>query len=200
MIFSDVVRENRAEKRVPVEPEFWLLIFGDLFVFSAMFIAFIVARFESEATTQVFIAGSLSLNQAIGLSNTLILLTSSLFVAQGLAYFRANQFRLANRSLLCGIGCGLSFVGLKLFEYIEKYDQGLTVTTSDFFGYYFTFTGVHLLHVVIGISLLGFIVFKIKKQQEQALPSQGLFEGVACYWHMVDLLWLMLFSLFYLLN
>lgn len=185
---------------IPVEPAFWTLIFGDLIVFGAMFIAFIVRRFESAETYQVFVEGSDSLNQSIGLANTLILLTSSFFIARAVVFYRSGKAAVAEKELLRGLLVSVGFVLLKGYEYYEKIDQGIGVTSSRFYEFYFTFTGIHLMHVVIGAVLIGYLKTRCRAESlGQEGPGIGLLEGVACYWHMVDLLWLVLFSLFYLI-
>ena len=188
------------EKRVPVEPAFWLVIFGDLMVFSAMFVVFMLRRFENADTHAAFSMGAQSLNQLIGLTNTLILLTSSFAVALALSRYRMGDLKFMIRSLLVAIVCGIGFFCLKIIEYMEKVDHGITVTSDRFYELYFTFTGVHLLHVVIGISLLTVVAYRVLVKKQDAFQTPAFIEGVACYWHMVDLLWLMLFSLFYLLG
>jgi nitric oxide reductase NorE protein len=185
---------------VPVEPAFWTLVFGDLLVFGAMFILFIVRRFESSETYQAFIDGSHSLNQGVGFANTLILLTSSFFVARAVTLFRGGKILLAEKELVIGLIFSLGFVALKAYEYFEKVSSGIGVTTSRFYEFYFTFTGIHLLHVVIGAALITYLITRCRAERQGTEGcGLGMFEGVACYWHMVDLLWLILFSLFYLI-
>lgn len=189
----------KTDKHVPVEPAFWVLIFGDLIAFSIMFIAFMVRRFESVATYEVFLQGSQALNQFIGICNTLILLTSSFFIARALILYRLGHPGSSRKSIVYGVMCGLAFITLKLYEYFEKINQNITVTSDRFFEFYFTFTGVHLMHVIIGVILLVIITRKIDHQTKENTFNYSFLEGVACYWHMVDLLWIMLFALFYLL-
>ncbi|OUS32234.1 hypothetical protein A9Q99_01420 [Gammaproteobacteria bacterium 45_16_T64] len=188
------------KKRTPVEPDFWVLIFGDLTVFSVLFIAFMLRRFESAETHTVFSMGTESLNQSIGLINTLVLLTSSYAVVLALSYYRSGDLNKMIKFTCFAIFCGLGFVCLKIFEYIEKINQGITVTADRFFELYFTFTGIHLLHVLIGISLLTIVAYRMSLKKPDAFTTPGFVEGVTCYWHMVDLLWLILFALFYLLG
>ena len=93
--------------------------------------------------------------------------------------------------------CGLAFVVVKIFEYSEKFDAGFTIMTNDFYMYYFMLTGIHLIHVVIGMGVLMFlwsttrdVVFNDEKV--------NILESGASFWHMVDILWIVLFALFYL--
>ncbi len=188
-----------SPKRVPVEPGFWVLIFGDLLVFSVMFVAFMLRRFESADTQRIFSEGAQLLNPAIGLTNTVVLLTSSFFVARAVVQVRKGETESARKATFLAIVCGLGFISLKLYEYSEKLGQGITVTSSPYFEYYFIFTGIHLFHVVIGTGLLIYLFKRLSTVSQVNQDHLPIEEGVACYWHMVDLLWLMLFALFYLL-
>ncbi|MEX1666745.1 cytochrome c oxidase subunit 3 [Zhongshania arctica] len=189
----------KAGSHVPVEAGFWVLIFGDLVVFGAMFVAFMLRRFESPETYQVFVDGSQSLNQGVGLINTLVLLTSSFFVARAVILYRSGKPSASANALLSGLALSLLFVFFKLFEYVEKINAGIGVTSSRFYEFYFTFTGIHLMHVLIGACLLTWLRSRCKQEAANGSSSSiGLLEGVGVYWHMVDLLWLLLFSLFYL--
>lgn len=191
---------NNDVRRVPVEPAFWLLIFGDLVAFSAMFITFMANRFKDSASVALFSESSRSLNQGIGLANTLILLTSSFFVANALSNYRKSSSGTAKKSLMGATSLGVAFISLKIYEYVQKVNEGISVTTNAFFEFYFTFTGVHLVHVIIGTGLLIYLIIRGASASAQERPALAQVEGVACYWHMVDLLWLMLFSIFYMLR
>jgi nitric oxide reductase NorE protein len=184
--------EPSTAKRIAGEAGIWVLIGGELAAFSAFFLVFAYYR---GLDPQVFSAGHQLLNHKIGLANTLILLTSSLFVAMAVWRVREDRpgavlwLRLA---LLCG-GC---FAALKIFEYAEKLKVGITPLTNDFFMYYFAFTGVHLLHVAIGSGALAFAIGVARRG-----PSANrtmIVECAATFWHLVDLLWIILFALFYL--
>ncbi len=183
----------KAETRVPGEEGIWVFLLGDLFVFSAFFLVFAFYRAEQP---EVFASGRELLNRGYGLINTLLLLTSSLFVAMGV--HRARAGRAGSPALfLCAMFCGLGFVGIKVLEYSEKIRAGINFGTSDFFMYYFAFTGVHLIHVVIGLGVLLFMrsaamTPELAQERIVAVESGGLF------WHFVDLLWIVLFALFYL--
>lgn len=179
-------------RRVPGEAGIWVLIGGELSAFSAFFLVFAYYR---GLDPQVFDAGHRLLDHGIGLANTLILLTSSLFVALGVRRVRDDApggvlwLRLA-------LACGGTFAALKLVEYAQKLGAGITPMTSDFFLYYFAFTGVHLLHVAIGS---GALVFAIGACRRDPSPARTMIvECAAIFWHLVDLLWIILFALFYL--
>lgn len=179
-------------RRIAGEPGIWVLIGGELAVFSTFFLVFSYYR---GLDPEVFAAGHARLDHAIGLANTLILLTSSLFVALGVQRVRLGRAGAAIRFRLALV-CGLAFAGLKVLEYGQKIAAGITPLTSDFFMYYFAFTGVHLLHVLIGS---GGLLLAIGAAARPASPRQLMVvECAGLFWHLVDLLWIILFALFYL--
>jgi len=183
------------DHRIPGEAGFWVLIFGDLFIFSLFFGTFLYYR---RIEPVVFLTSHFTLNRHFGLINTVLLLTSSLFVATATQRLRAG--RRGPRQLFVGaMICGFGFVIVKIFEYGEKFNAGISVTTNDFFMLYFAFTGIHLIHVVIGLLVLGFLASASGKPN---VATTGLLwvECGTIFWHLVDLLWVVLFSLFYLLR
>ena len=183
------------ETRIPGEEGIWVLILGDLFVFSLFFLTFVYYRGQQFA---VFEQSALMLNRGLGLANTILLLTSSLFVAMGVHRVRKGLPRAA-RCFSLAILCGLGFVVIKGIEYHAKFAHGTTVTTNDFFMLYFAFTGIHLLHVLVGLGVLSFLATSARATA-MTPGRQMLIECGALFWHLVDLLWVMLFSLFYLLR
>jgi nitric oxide reductase NorE protein len=95
--------------------------------------------------------------------------------------------------------CGLGFVVVKFFEYREKIIAGFTITTNDFYMYYFMLTGIHLVHVVIGMGVLAFLIMTSRNPNLED-SHVNVLESGASFWHMVDILWIVLFALFYLLR
>jgi nitric oxide reductase NorE protein len=190
---------NKASAHVnhiPCEAGLWVLIIGDLIVFTTFFVTFLYYR---SVSIDVFIASSNTLNRGYGLLNTITLLTSSLLVALGVLRFRKEQYLVAARLFLSGAFCGLSFAVVKFFEYGEKIKAGIGPSTDMFFTLYFVMTAIHLLHVFIGTAVLIYIGNK-SLQNAKNRASVALIEGGACFWHLVDLLWIVLFPLFYLLR
>jgi nitric oxide reductase NorE protein len=96
-----------------------------------------------------------------------------------------------------GGACGVLFIALKLAEWWSKVSQGFTLTHNTFSGFYFMLTGVHLLHVAMGLIILGVVVVRIRAGAES---SGSLAEQGATYWHMVDLLWVIIFALLYVVH
>jgi nitric oxide reductase NorE protein len=145
----------------------------------------------------VFEQSRRSLHLAFGAVNTLLLLTGSLFVIQGVHAARRNAGKLGSRWFLCALLCGLAFVINKVFEYSSEIHAGHTVTTNDFYMYYFVFTGIHVLHLLLG--LIGLVLMaRISRTAPVKPRDMRNIEAGASYWHLIDLLWIILFPLFYL--
>jgi nitric oxide reductase NorE protein len=100
---------------------------------------------------------------------------------------------------LGGVLVGACFVGIKAFEYHEKIAAGITPSTNEFFMYYFVLTGLHLAHVIIGLIVLT-VLSTLARKPEPTTTHIAFFEGGACFWHMVDLLWIVIFPLIFLVR
>ncbi|MDP3675247.1 MAG: cytochrome c oxidase subunit 3 [Novosphingobium sp.] len=183
-----------AAARIPGDAGIWVLIAGELAVFTLFFFLFSHARAQDPVT---FAAAHLTLNPELGLANTVLLLTGSLFVAIGVHRVKAG--RLGSQTFIrLGMACGLSFAALKVMEYADKVEAGITLSTNDFFMYYFALTGIHLFHVVLGLGFLSWAQTAVK--MPLSATRLTFVEGAGLFWHLVDLLWIVLFALFYLLG
>jgi nitric oxide reductase NorE protein len=181
---------------MPGEEGTWVFLFGDMLVFGVFFATFMYQRAQAP---ELFDQSRQTLNAGIGLANTLILLTSSLFVVTAIGAIRLHR-RVAAQLLLIGaIACGLAFVALKAVEYTAKVHEGQVPTQNAFYLYYFILTGIHLIHVLIGITIL-VLLFAQARRTELSAQRTALVEGGACFWHLVDLLWIVLFPLLYLVS
>jgi len=183
-------------RRIPGEQGTWVFLLGDMLVFAAFFATFMVERSKAP---EVFDAARKTLHVNIGLVNTLVLLTSSLFVVAALGALRASARSIAARALVVAIGCGLVFVALKVTEYVLLVGAGHTAGAYHFYLYYFILTGLHLLHVLIGILVL-VLLFTQTRRTELSATRLAVIEGGGCFWHLVDLLWIVLFPLLYLVS
>lgn len=186
---------KKAKRHVPAEAEFWMFILGDMLVFGIFFTIWSVTQLQQP---DLFRQGHALLNHPFGLINTMALLTSSFFVAVGLNHAKAQQFQQAKRWFQWAMALGGLFILIKFFEYREKILAGVSVVNNDFFMYYFVFTGIHLIHVVVGIIALLLMVKRCHKADVGSADLSFL-EGASVYWHMVDILWIVLFLLIYLL-
>jgi nitric oxide reductase NorE protein len=184
--------EPSRRYHVPGESGIWVFIFGDTIVFAIMFATYMYYRGKDVA---LFNASQLALNTDFGLINTLLLLSSSLLVVLAVGLVRVGIHRPAQPLILGAIGCGVAFSVLKVIEYSGKLDAGITPQTNQFFMFYFVLTGLHWFHLAIGLGVLGYMYFSARRMSLD-VKQFAWFEGAGCYWHMVDLL----FPLLYLVN
>jgi len=182
--------------RIPGEAGVWFFILGDMVMFGLFFTVFVYYR---AADVELFAAAQHSLNQTYGALNTLLLLTSSWFVVHAVESARGDHAPRARALLACAFLCGLGFLVVKYFEYGEKIRAGLTITSNDFFMYYYMLTGIHLLHVTLGMGVLAYLWQRLRGGTQLGAHMSALESG-ASFWHMVDILWIVLFALVYLMR
>ena len=187
-------RNIDARRHVPGDPSMWFFVIGDLIIFGVYFVSYMYYRGQDQ---DMFLQGHAKLNLNIGAVNTVVLVTSSLFVALGTAAARAGKAPDALRLFSIALACGAAFPLLKLFEYIPEITAGMTPGTNLFFMYYYVMTGMHLCHVLLGLVILCFV---IRNLRGPAKPRISFVETGATYWHMVDIVWLVLFALLYLMR
>jgi nitric oxide reductase NorE protein len=174
----------------------WVFIFGDMLIFGVLFVTYLTYRSRHPL---LFDHSQESLNQTFGAINTVLLLVSSLFVSMAVRAAR-RQLRRYARSLIAGAFlCGLAFSGIKIVEYSEKLSHHIHPATNQFFMYYFILTGIHWLHLILGLGVLT-VIFILTGKEQPSRHQVAFIEGGACYWHMVDLLWIVLFPLLYLVK
>ena len=183
-------------RRLPGVDGVWVAIGADSVIFAILFMSFMQARLKDPA---VFEASRQTLNVTLGGIDTLILLTSSWSVALAVQAMKRDQIEKEPLLLLGGAITGLMFMVSKSIEYFEKFAAGVRPATNDFFMWYFTLTGIHLLHVVFGTSLLTYLWIRSLRGTYDHL-HRAVPESVASYWHLVDLLWVVLFPLLYLMK
>jgi nitric oxide reductase NorE protein len=181
---------------VPGEPGVWVFLFGDMVVFGVFFATFMYQRAQAP---ELFDASRHTLSIGIGLTNTLVLQTSSLFVVTAVRAIRLSQRGAAQLMLAGALVCALIFVGLKAVEYTTKVAAGHVPTQNNFYLYFFILTGLHLFHVLIGVGVLVLLLTQARRSTLSA-TRMAVVEGGACFWHLVDLLWIMLFALLYLVS
>lgn len=180
-------------RHVRGEPELWIFILGDLTVFGLFFG---VWGWNQAIHPDLFTWGQAHLSRGFGLVNTILLITSSAVVAGALELARRDQGLQASRAYLLAAALGSAFVVTKALEYREHARAQTYGLSNDFFMYYFVFTGIHLVHVIVGLMGLMFARWRCQRLRPGA-TDVGFLEGVGVYWHMVDLLWIVLFYLIY---
>ncbi|MBR1126868.1 cytochrome c oxidase subunit 3 family protein [Bradyrhizobium iriomotense] len=173
---------------LPGDPMIWVLIFSELAAFGLFLGAFSVARAIHPA---VFAAGQAALDSNLAGLNTIVLVTSGWAAARATKAVRAGERQVARYWLLGGMALGGLFIAIKLAEYAEEIGRGVGLETSPFFTLYFLLTGFHLLHVGLGVVILAVVCRRAR--------ILGV-ETATAFWHMVDLVWIVMFPILYLVQ
>lgn len=172
----------------------WIIIFLELITFGIALIAMVVS---SAGEPEVFHTSRLELNAVIGTINTLFLITSGYFMAESVVFLKLDQKVKSLKHLKFTMLGGLLFLLLKSLEYYFKIDSGHTIGYNTFYTYYWMLTLFHVIHVIVGLVILISIYVGLKKKE----PTSSIedVEAGAAFWHMCDLIWLLLFPVIYLL-
>ncbi|HET6419296.1 MAG TPA: cytochrome c oxidase subunit 3 family protein [Geobacteraceae bacterium] len=174
----------------------WTFLATEILLFGGLFTSYIVYRLRYP---DLFHAQYQYLNRTLGLVNTVILITSSLTMALAIAAIRRGRQWVSRLCLVLTIMFALGFLGVKYVEWTEDFSRGLYPGTNMFFSLYFMMTGLHGLHVVAGICVLSAVLVmscrgRFSEQYATPVEISGL------YWHFVDLVWIYLFPLLYLVG
>jgi cytochrome c oxidase subunit 3 len=184
----------------------WLFLFTELLLFGGLFLVYMIYRFKYH---DAFLHASYDLNVWFGGVNTIVLLASSMTVAMSITAMQKGNIKLSKNLIWLTIIAAGIFLVIKSFEWSAKFEHGLFPGMEHynamgngerlFFFLYFFMTGLHALHVIIGAIFLYFIIRAIKKQKVRQDKYMFLENG-GLYWHLVDLIWIYLFPLFYLIH
>ena len=188
--------KSRAPEDLPGDLVIWIFIFAELMVFGLFFVSYIVTRSNN---IELFNQYQLTLNSRLGLINTLVLLTSSLFVVKAVNSASRDDNNKTVLFLLASVLTGLVFVVVKSYEFTYMYSQGINLSTNTFYMFYLSMTFFHYMHAILGLIILSVILLKAKRGGYSSNDLMGLETG-ASYWHMVDLVWIVLFPLVYLIR
>lgn len=172
-----------------------MFVLGDLLIFTLFFATFLVYRAEA---LSVYATAQAGLNLTVGVVNTIMLLTSSYLLARAIKTVRVGAALSARPMMWLAVLFGVAFIAGKILEYVQKASSGINDAESEFFMFYFVFTGIHFVHVLVGLVVLTLFIRSIKVEPLSQRHLRAL-EGGGIYWHMVDLLWIILFALFYLI-
>jgi nitric oxide reductase NorE protein len=173
---------------LPGDLMMWVLIASELLVFGAALLAFLAVRAADPAG---FSADQALLDRTSGALNTMVLVTSGLCAALAVTARERGARGIARRWLVAAATLGVVFLFIKGVEYAHKADAGIDIETSAFFTFYYLTTGFHALHVVAGILILALVGWA---------DSLRNMEAAVAFWHMVDLVWVLLFPVIYLLR
>ncbi|MEE8437497.1 MAG: cytochrome c oxidase subunit 3 [Candidatus Neomarinimicrobiota bacterium] len=176
----------------------WLFLASEVMLFGGLFSAYVFLRMGD--VTNSFATGSAELNVPLATLNTLVLITSSVTMVMSWVSLKMQDFKNFKYYLSSTLVLATVFLVIKYFEYSAKFQHGIFPDTSTYFAIYFTLTGLHMLHIIGGMAVLFYFL----------LPGSGLWlkapehftnriEIVGLYWHFVDLVWIFLFPILYLL-
>lgn len=168
---------------LPGDLMIWVLIVSEILVFGAGLLAFLGMRAMDPVS---FATDQAQLNRVAGAANTIVLVTSGYCAARAVHSARHMRYW-----LIGAIVFGVVFLVVKWLEYAEKARLGIGIETSDFFTFYYLLTGFHALHVVAGLVIFGLLM--------RWHTPRNLEAGTA-FWHMVDLIWILLFPIIYLVR
>jgi nitric oxide reductase NorE protein len=191
---AQILGERRA--RLAGDEGIWFFIAGDLCLFTVIFLLYMTGRMHAPV---MFGASRQKLHLGLGVVNSLVLITSSYFVARAVVATRHQLRARVARNLSLAVGIGSIFFFVKGFEYGSLFKAGVSPVTNDFFMYYFVLTALHLLHYFGGMVALTVTLVKARKLGLDTGYTCWI-ESVGVYWHMVDIIWIFLFPMLYLLR
>lgn len=186
----------------------WLFLATEILMFGGLLVGYIIFH---QLYPEMFAEGATHLDWRLGATNTVVLLASSFTMAAAIYYAQTNQRKKSINMLLITLACAFAFLVIKYFEYSHKIHLGLTPgelfsfkegTAENlglYFSFYFLLTGLHGSHVIIGMGLITWILIRTKKGEF----SEEFYTPVECvglFWHLVDLVWIYLFPLLYLVG
>jgi cytochrome c oxidase subunit 3 len=185
----------------------WLFIFTELLLFGGLFIVYSVYRFMNQ---DAFHLAAEELNTTIGAVNTVLLLISSMTIAMSTSALQLKKKGATLALLTVTVILGIVFLVNKYFEWGIKFEHGIWPGSEHllndfsqgeilFFGLYFVMTGLHALHIIIGLAIILVAAWRVHKGTVNEKRA-ALVENAGLYWHLVDLIWIFLFPLFYLIH
>lgn len=195
-----VIGSGGSEEKAypPGDLAIWIFILAELTAFFALFVTYATSYRLHHA---LFAAMQPTLDPKWGAANTLLLLLGSWAVARAVLAAEesesAGEGRRAARWLFFALFCGCAFLVSKGMEYAAKFRAGIDLDTNLFYTFYFSLTAFHAMHVALGVVILAIVAVKAARGAYTSGATVGL-ESAASYWHMVDLVWLILFPLLYL--
>jgi len=193
---GEVTKEPETLNKIPGNRAVWVGIFAELTEFGLFFLVYFIAKAHYP---EQFNQGPLQLNTLAGTLNTFALISSSYFVAKALASIRRNDPQQSITWLWRAVFCGCIYLVIKIWEYHWNVDQGITTNTNNFYTVYYYLTFNHLLHVTWASGSLLWAIRQLKAGNYTQNNHLG-FTAIACYWHMVDLAWVIIFPLLYVLR
>ena len=188
--------DEQVAPRLAGDGVVWLLVLAELLTFGILFTSFAVARWREPA---VFAQGQAALSLHTGALNTLLLVAASWAAVRAVRCFEADEGRAGTHWLLIALAGAIGFLIVKTHEFAGKVQAGFDWATDAFTLLYTLLTGFHYLHVLVGAIVFAVLWFKARAGAYGRTNHMGPASG-AVFWHMVDLLWMVLFPLVYVIN
>ena len=173
----------------------WFFILAEVTVFAIFFFSYCSMYYLK---TDLFVAGQQVLHPLAGLINTIALISSSYLVAIAVVFAKQKQNSRARLAILIAVLLSMVYVATKLWEYNILISAGYRLSTNTFFMFYFFITGFHFMHVLLGMFIL-VLIYRNLAHPEFLPNNLNSVESAASYWHMVDLVWVILFPLLYVI-
>jgi cytochrome c oxidase subunit 3 len=198
----------------------WLFMATEILMFGGLFVGYAIFHMKYP---EMFAEGASFLDWKLGAINTLVLIFSSLTMALGVYFCQMNQLKKAVIALAITILCGAIFMAIKYFEYTHKFHMGIfpgrmldletlnhhlhelgkgpikSTNLGMYFGFYFCMSGLHGIHVLLGMGMISWCIFRCMRGDFKSNYYTAV-EGVGIFWHIIDLIWIFLFPLLYLVG
>lgn len=187
---------NITKEDLPGDFALWIFIFAEMLAFGVLFVAYAFARAKD---VELFNASQQTLNLYSGITNTLVLITSSYFVVRAVNTIKRGLSQQCVCWLIGAFLLGAVFVGIKMVEFNAKFAEGISLSTNNFYMFYLSLTFFHFMHVLMGMVIIACIIYKARRGGYNAQHYVGVETG-ASFWHMVDFLWIILFPLIYIIH
>jgi len=172
----------------------WIIIFLELITFGMAIVSFV---YFGKQNPELYHQSRLQLNTTFGAINTVFLLTSGFFMANAVHQFKENNIHKSSFYFKLTMLGGLFFIILKSIEYYHKMDAGISIDTNIFFSFYWMLTGFHVIHVIMGLVILSWTNYGMKNKNSDTTIEDV--EACGAFWHLCDLIWLLLFPVLYLI-
>lgn len=183
-------------KELPGDLAVWFFVCAELLAFAVFFATYAFTRARN---VEIFNTYQQTLDRPLGALNTVLLIIGSWFVALAVQAVRSDDRQRGARYLALGFVAGGGFVFVKCIEYAAKFEAGISLSTNTFYMFYLSLTFFHFMHVLLGMVVLAILWFKTRQGAYGSHDSNAIESG-AIYWHMVDLLWIVLFPLVYVMR
>ena len=187
---------NAPDKRLPGDLAIWFFILAEMLAFAVFFSAYAFARARHVEEFNLY---QQTLDRNLGALNTVLLITGSWFVVLAVQAAHHDNRPAISRNILLGWLCGAGFLVVKVVEYAAKFGAGISMSTNTFYMFYISLTFFHFMHVILGMVILAILWVQALQGVYGSHDAHGLESGAA-YWHMVDLLWIILFPLVYVMR